>query len=58
MVGQDLCGSLGLTRPEVGRVFCHAIYDGVYSLKEDRVSGGGSLALINHFADWCGLDER
>ena len=38
-------------------MFCHAIFDVVYSLIEDRVSGGGILALIHHFADWCGMEE-
>ena len=57
MVGNDLMKSLGLTREEVAKVFVHAAYDGVYSLTSERVRGGGSLNLVNHFAEWCGLEE-
>ena len=58
MVGKDLMLTLGMSREEVGRVFCHAIYDGVYCTKEETVKGGGSLSLINHFSEWCGLNNH
>lgn len=57
MVGRDLMTSLGLTREEVGTIFVHAVYDGVYATKEERTKGGGGLSLKNHFAKWCGQDE-
>ena len=51
MVGNDLMKSLNLTREQVGRIFCHAVYDGIYSLTSERVAGGGSLSLTKHFAE-------
>ena len=58
MVGKILMASLGLTREEVGQKFKHGTYDGVYASPEERVAGGGSLSLMNHFADWCGLPKK
>ena len=48
--------SLGLSKEEVGKVFRHGTYDGVYAMKEERVAGGGSLSLMEHFARWCDVD--
>ena len=52
--------SLGMTRAQVGRVFVYAVYDGVFSTKEERKrgKGGGSLSLKKHFASWCGYEEQ
>ena len=58
MVGNVLMKSLGLTREEVGKIFRHGIYDGVYASTDERVAGGGSLSLMHHFADWCQLPEH
>ena len=53
MVGEVLMASLGLTKEEVADKFRHGTYDGVYASKDERVAGGGSLNLMDHFADWC-----
>ena len=58
MVGLDLMASLELTKEEVGKVFHHGVYDGVYAAAEERVAGGGCLSLLKHFANWCGVDEN
>ena len=47
--------SLGITRDQVGKVFHHSVYDGVYASPEERVKGGGCLSLNKHFADWCDI---
>jgi hypothetical protein len=57
MIGRDLMTSLGMSREQIGRVFVHAVYDGVYATKEERKMGGGCLSLKNHFAKWCGQDD-
>ena len=28
----------------------------MYSLASERVAAGGSLSLVNYFAEWCGLE--
>ena len=45
--------SLNLTKQDVGRIFRHGAYDGVYASNKERVAGGGSLSLMEHFARWC-----
>ena len=57
MIGMDLMSTLGLSRQQIGEVFNHAVYDGVYAPSSERVRGGGSLSLMHHFAEWCGLSE-
>lgn len=58
MVGEDLMHSLRLTRQQVGSLFTHCVYDGVYATKGERKHGGGSLSLRDHFARWCGLEPE
>ena len=58
MVGKVLMNSLGLTKEEVGEKFRHGTYDGVYASTDERVAGGGSLSLMHHYANWCGLPEE
>ena len=57
MVGLDLVASLGIKREQIGEIFHHTIYDGVYANAEERVRGGGCLSLNKHFAEWCGLPQ-
>ena len=54
-IGKELMRTLNLRRDQVASKFVHSVYDGVYATEEERVKGGGSLHLIKHFADWCGL---
>ena len=58
MIGMDLMTSLGLSRQEIGEVFNHAVFDGVYVSSVERVRGGGCLSLMHHFAEWCGLSQE
>ena len=44
MVGKDLMHLLGMTNKQVASTFCHAVYDGVYATKEERVRERGSLS--------------
>lgn len=58
MVGLDLMASLGLSRKQIGKIFHHGVYDGVYSTAEERAHGGGCLSLLNHFAEWCNTSRE
>ena len=31
---------------------------GVYATAAERAHGGGCLSLLNHLADWCGVDAE
>ena len=57
MVGLHLVASLGIKREQIGEIFHHTIYDGVYGSAEERVRGGGCLSPNKHFAEWCGLPQ-
>lgn len=59
MVGKILMRTLSLSKEEIGRTFCHAVYDGVYSQQSERRAGsrGGSLSLMEKFTEWCGLEK-
>lgn len=58
MVGNLLMLSLNLSKEEISQKFRHGTYDGVYASSEDRVAGGGSLSLMDHFANWCGTSKE
>ena len=52
----EMVGNL-LTLSQISQKFRHGTYDGVYASSEDRVAGGGSLSLMDHFANWCGTSK-
>ena len=56
-VGMELMRTLGIKRHQVGEIFHHAVYDGVYATPEERAHGGGCLSLTDHLADWCDVDS-
>ena len=56
MLGECLQSSTGFSKEQVGQTFCHGTYDGFYAFKKERVGGGGSL--MNHFADWAGMERH
>ena len=58
MVGNLLMLSLNLSKKEISQKFRHGTYNGVYAFSEDRDAGGGSLSLMDHFANWCGTSKE
>ena len=50
--------TLGETRTRLANILVHFAYDGVYTLAEERVGGGGSLNLVRFVEDELGLDEE
>lgn len=53
---QSLIETTGLSKDQLATKCVHFAYDGVYATKEERVSGGGSLSLVNHVAEELNLE--
>ena len=49
--------TLGVMRTRLANILVHFVYDGVYTLAEERVGGGGSLNLVRFVEDELGLDK-
>ena len=53
---QSLIDTTGLSKDQLATKCIHFAYDGVYATKEERVSGGESLSLVNHVAEELNLE--
>lgn len=56
-VAQVLRETLGASNDTLAQKVKHFTYDGVYCTQEERAYGGGSLSLINYFAEEIGLQR-
>ena len=49
--------TLGVTRTRLASMLVHFVYDGVYTTRQERVKGGGSLELKKKNAESLGLED-